>query len=59
MGFAFRPRYQPEELKRVSAMMPESHVKALEESAEQNERSLAAELRLAVQDWLRKQGRML
>jgi hypothetical protein len=44
--------------RRVGAMIPEAHAKALELSAEENGRSTASEIRLALADWLKKHGRI-
>lgn len=48
---------QQEADRRVSAMVPAADAKALELSAEENGRTLAAELRMAIQAWLKQNGR--
>lgn len=45
-------------MRRVGAMIPETHAKALELNAEENGRSIAAEIRLALQAWLKQHGRL-
>jgi len=44
--------------RRIGALIPEAHAKALDKAAEENGRTLASEIRMAVEDWLRKQGRI-
>lgn len=39
-------------------MVPESHARALAQSAEDNGRSVASEVRLAIQFWLKAHGRL-
>lgn len=51
-------RKRVEGTRRIGALIPKSHARALEISAEENGRSIAAEIRLALQEWLRKQGRI-
>jgi hypothetical protein len=48
---------QQEADKRVSAMVPAADANAFESLAEQNGRSTASELRLAIQAWLKQNGR--
>ena len=43
--------------KRVAGNIPEDDARALELSAQENRRSIAAELGLAVEHWLKKNGR--
>jgi hypothetical protein len=45
-------------MRRVGGIIPERHALALEQAAQENGRTFAAELRLAIQDWLRKHGRI-
>lgn len=46
-----------EEMRRVGALIPERHARALELSAKENGRSLASEIRLALTEWLKRHGR--
>jgi hypothetical protein len=48
---------QTEAEKRVSTMVPADDARALELNAKENGRSVASELRLAVQAWLKQIGR--
>lgn len=45
-------------MRRVGAMIPEPHTRALELSAEENGRSIASEIRLALAEWLKQHGRL-
>jgi hypothetical protein len=51
-------RVTAEDTRRVGALIPESHARALERSAEENGRTLASEIRLAIAEWLRQHGRI-
>ena len=45
-------------MRRVGAMIPKTHQQALVQNANENGRTIAAEIRLALQEWLRKHGRL-
>lgn len=43
---------------RVGAMIPKAHKRALDRSADENGRSTASEIRMAIEFWLKKEGRL-
>lgn len=45
-------------MRRMGAMVPEPHAKALEQAAQDNGRTIAAEIRMAIQEWLKAHGRI-